>query len=291
MNLIDDGIVRAQDPQSTARIGLPGVLALVFTLSWLGAAPMVLATWLDGDSPAALRSLTGSLAPLQWLMFFGALLGVLVATAANQGRRGLTAWLWSMMRPQARAGWYLIVLAAPGLVMILGSFAGGWLDPALPPFALRGAALLGVLQVLGVYLLLNTEEFAWRGYVLPRLQARFAPLQANLLLAAIWGAFHSPYFMMKGGHPGGYGVLEFAVMVVAICLVMGAVFNATRGSVLVCHLLHQSINAWGEGLRLFPSMNGGSPWPFRITVLSMACAGAVAAYWLWRKGRYGAMSM
>lgn len=285
MDPTNDGIVRVRDPQAVTRIGLPGLLALVFTLSWLGAAPMVLSSWLDAGSPAALRSLAGALAPLQLLMFFGAVLGVLVATVANQGRRGLAAWLRSLVRPRAGVAWYLAVLAGPGLVMVFASFAGSRLDPTLPPFALGSGVMLGVLQVLGVYLLLNTEEFAWRGYVLPRLQARFAPLQANLLLALVWGVFHSPYFMMKGGHPGGYGVLAFAVMVVAIGLVMGAVFNATRGSVLVCHLLHQSLNAWGEGLRMFPAMNGGSPWPFRIAVCSMACAGVLAAWWLWRKGQ------
>ncbi|MBW8311214.1 MAG: CPBP family intramembrane metalloprotease [Rhizobium sp.] len=285
MDPTDDGIVRVQDPSTTTRIGLPGLLALVFALSWLGAAPMVLASWLDADSPAALRSLAATLAPLQLLMFFGALLGVLVAVAVNEGRRGLVAWLRSVLRPRAGVRWILAVLAGPALVMVFAGFAGRWLDPALPPFTPGGAALLGVLQVFVAYLLLNTEEFAWRGYVLPRLQARLAPLQANLLLALVWGVFHGPYFLMKGGHPGGYGVLEFAVMVVAICLVMGVVFNATRGSVLACHLLHQSLNAWSEGLRLFPVMNGGSPWPFRVSVVLMACAGGVAAWWLWRQGR------
>lgn len=285
MDPSDDGIVRVQDPPATTRLGLPGLLALVFALSWLGAAPMVLASWLDAGSPAALRSLAGTLAPLQLLMFFGALLGVLAAVAANQGRRGLLAWLRSVLRLRAGAGWLLAVLAGPALVMVFAAYAGSRLDPALPPFALNGAALAAVLQVLVAYLLLNTEEFAWRGYVLPRLQARLAPLPANLLLALVWGLFHAPYFLMKGGHPGGYGLLEFAVMVVAIGLVMGVVFNGTRGSVMACHLLHQSINAWSEGLRLFPAMNGGSPWPVRVGVATLACAGLVAAWWLWRQGQ------
>lgn len=285
MDAIDDGNLRVSDPPATTRIGLPGLLVLVFALSWLGTAPMVLASWLDSDSPAALRALVASLAPLQLLMFFGALIGVLVATVANRGWRELAAWARPMLRWRTGAGWYLAVLAGPGLLMLAAGFAGPRLDPTLPAFSFTGAAGLAVLQVLGVYLLLNTEEFAWRGYVLPRLQARLAPLQANLLLALIWGLFHSPYFMMKGGHPGGYGALTFALMVLALGLVMGAVFNATRGSVLVCHLLHQSINAWSEGLRLFPAMNGGSPWPLRIAVLGMVGAGVVAAWWLRRQGR------
>jgi membrane protease YdiL (CAAX protease family) len=285
MYRISNGIVRMEPPQGKCRIGLGGFLLLAFGLSWLGVTPMVLNSWLDADSPAAWRSLAGTLAPLQLLMFFGALIAAVVATLANHGRSGLRELFRAVFRWRVGAGWYLLVLAVPGLIAIVASLSSRWIDPSLAPFSLQAPALLAVLQIFGVYLLLNTEEIAWRGYALPYLQARMRPLQANLLLALIWGLFHSPYFMMKGGHPGGYGLLPFALMVVAIGLVMGMTFNATRGSILVCHLLHQSLNAWSEGLRVFPVMNHGSQWPFRISVVGILCFGVVAALWLWNKGR------
>ena len=285
MYSINDAIVRIDPAQGRQRIGLGGFLALTFALSWLGAAPMVLASWLDADSPAAWQTMLHALTPLQPLMFFGALISTLLATGLNHGRKGLRELLGGLVRWRVGIGWYLGVLALPGLICIAAAYAGPLIDGSLPPFSLQGSALLAVAQIFGVYLLLNTEELAWRGYALPQLQARLRPLQANLTLALIWGAFHSPYFMMKGGHPGGYGVLVFALMVFAIGMVMGTAFNATRGSILVCHLLHQSLNAWGEGLRLFPAMNHGSPWPFRIMVGGFACAGIAAAVWLWRHGR------
>lgn len=282
---INGGIVRAEQPHGKYRLGLGGFLLIAFGLSWLGALPMVAGSWLDADSPAQWRALVGALAPLQLLMFFGALIAATAATLVNYGRDGIRELLGAIFRWRVGGFWYLLVLTVPGLIALAASIGSRWMDPSLPPFSLRWTALMHVLQIFGVYLLLNTEEIAWRGYALPQLQARMRPLQANLLLATVWGVFHLPYFLMKGGHPGGYGPLTFALMILAIGLVMGATFNATRGSILICHLLHQSLNAWSEGLGLFPVMNGGSPWPIRLSVLGMVGAGAIAAYWLWATGR------
>lgn len=282
---ISGGIVRAQRTRGKYRLGLGGFLLIAFGLSWLGALPMVLGSWLDAGSPAQWRALVGALAPLQLLMFFGALIATVVAVLVNYRRGGMRELLGALFRWRVRAWWYLLVLTVPGLIAMAAAVGSRWMDPSLPPFSLQGAALMNVLQIFGVYLLLNTEEIAWRGYALPQLQARMRPLQANLLLATVWGVFHLPYFFIKGGHPGGFGPLTFALMILAIGLVMGAAFNATRGSILICHLLHQSLNAWTEGLRLFPAMNDGSLWPVRISVLGIVCAGAIAAYWLWTRGR------
>lgn len=282
---ISGGIVRAERTRGKYRLGLGGFLLIAFGLSWLGALPMVLGSWLDAGSPAQWRALVGALASLQLLMFFGALIATVVAVLVNYGRGGMRELLGAIFRWRVRGWWYLLVLMVPGLIAMAAAIGSRWMDPSLPPFSLQGAALMNVLQIFGVYLLLNSEEIAWRGYALPQLQARMRPLQANLLLATVWGVFHLPYFLMKGGHPGGFGPLTFALMILAIGLVMGAAFNATRGSILICHLLHQSLNAWTEGLRLFPAMNDGSLWPVRISVLGIVCAGAIAAYWLWTRGR------
>ena len=49
-----------------------------------------------------------------------------------------------------------------------------------------------VTLVLGF--MFNTEEVAWRGFALPRLQARHGALAAALLVAVPEALFHLPYF-------------------------------------------------------------------------------------------------
>jgi membrane protease YdiL (CAAX protease family) len=62
----------------------------------------------------------------------------------------------------------------------------------------------GVLTSLGVYhysTLLGGplgEEPGWRGYALPRLEARFGPVRASLLLAFLWTGWHIPLFFYPG---------------------------------------------------------------------------------------------
>src|SRR5947209_2951936 len=56
-----------------------------------------------------------------------------------------------------------------------------------PVIGLLGAVGLIVLGALG-------EETGWRGYALPRLQQRFTPLTATVILSLLWYAWHLPLF-------------------------------------------------------------------------------------------------
>jgi membrane protease YdiL (CAAX protease family) len=44
------------------------------------------------------------------------------------------------------------------------------------------------------------EEAGWRGYALPRMQARLGPLPATLLLALLWAAWHAPLVFVLASH-------------------------------------------------------------------------------------------
>ena len=105
----------------------------------------------------------------------------------------------------------------------------------------------------------------------------------------------------EGGHGGGHGIdpLDgansanwqsgvwalgiFILLVLPTGMIMGYVFNATGGSLLIVHLLHQSINGWSEGARIFPVFTGGTR---QVVVFALIASlfGVAATVGLWRQG-------
>jgi membrane protease YdiL (CAAX protease family) len=233
------------------RIGLPLVVFLVFALSWPSTLPQIIASW---DGP---QSVPGWMRPLQFLLVAPGLVA-LWAAWMNGGRAGLRRLAGKLVRWRASAGIYFAVLVGPPLLMCAAIAIGnafGWSHIAMPDAATLAAK---VGPTLLVYLILNTEELAWRGYVLPRMQRRWNPLTASLVLGAVWIVFHAPYFLMRGGHPGGFTPLLFVLALMPVSVLLARTCNATLGSVLLPHLLHQSINAWAESLPFLPRFAGTS---------------------------------
>src|SRR5579862_5946614 len=111
--------------------------------------------------------------------------GVTYATQGGAGVRDLVAhmgkwrvgFVWAVIAISPLA---LFALAA-GVSVATG---GGW--PSVDAMArFSGLPNLGVLVVLVLLVLAGFgEETGWRGFALPRLQARHGPLTASLILAA-----------------------------------------------------------------------------------------------------------
>jgi len=265
-------------PRDNERLPLAAVIIVIFVMSWIGTIPQVMASWVGA------AALPGYVRLLQLFILAPGFV-VLWAAWINRGRAGFRQLLGRLLH--WRAAWWIyaaVLLGTPAVVVIsvLISNALGYTALTLPGPA---RALAAFLPTFAVYLLLNTEELAWRGYVLPRMQARWSPLVAALVLGVIWTLFHVPYFLMKGGHPGGYTPLLFALSLLPFSVLLARTFNATAGGVLLPHLLHQSINGWGESLPLLPRF-AHSMAPVTISVLillGLAALVAVVRPPMWRK--------
>jgi membrane protease YdiL (CAAX protease family) len=260
---------------ASSQLRLPIFFAAVFAVSWLGALPMVLASWRGGTGvPNALK-------PLQLLMLFGPGLVAVAAAWWEGGRAAAWRLLTGLARWRVNAWWYAGVLLGPAVVYAIGLFGSSWLGLADVRWAGTGTTLLVFGAGFVAYAVLNTEELAWRGYALPRLQRRFGALRASLLLGAVWAAFHIPLFLLKGGHPAGHPPLLFFAMILGLSFVFTWVFNGTGGSVLLVHLLHQSVNAWAEAIPVFPAAtHSGAPMAFTtLLVIGLAIVLARRAPW------------
>ena len=158
------------------------------------------------------------------------------------------AFAWLAMPLIAYAGAVLYFVLFPGTFDPLGSIyakhlgaqsLSGYLGQValMLPLAVLVNPFGGILQCLG-------EEFAWRGYLLPKLSERFTPLQATLLTGVLWGVWHSPFIAMGynygSEHPAA-GILAMIVFCTALGCVQGWIFFRVR-SVWPAALLHAAIN-------------------------------------------------
>ena len=95
------------------------------------------------------------------------------------------------------------------------------------------------------------EEFGWRGFAMPRLQARYNALVSSLIIGLLWGTWHIPLFLTEGtiqsqwlAEAGWIAPVGYAVFCMAWSIQYTWVFNNTKGSVLLAAVIHGAVNAW-----------------------------------------------
>ncbi|AXH95481.1 CPBP family intramembrane glutamic endopeptidase [Ornithinimicrobium avium] len=138
--------------------------------------------------------------------------------------------------------WGAALLIPPAIALLAAavvSLSGGQVPLGE---ALSLPAALGYLGY-GTGLFLLTEEAGWRGVLLPLLQRRTGPVQASVLVGVVWAVWHLPLLVSRGQGDPVQSLIPFSLLVVATSVLLGAVFNAARGSVLVAALLHASFDA------------------------------------------------
>ncbi len=186
------------------------------------------------------------IAPLQFLVGWMPGLAALFVTGMIEGRSGMRALLRTLFIWRVGVQWYVVALFG-FLVVWFGTQA---LNPLfggtgihLPPLSM--ALVAAFIAELVLRMLLSSEQLAWSGFALPRLQARQSALVASLVLGVIWATWHLPLFFVPGSQAdAGFGI--FLVGIVCTRIMLTWVFNNTGGSVLLCGLLHQSINVWTD---------------------------------------------
>lgn len=105
-------------------------------------------------------------------------------------------------------------------------------------------------------ILTNGEEMGWRGYVLPRLQAKYNALIASLIVGVIWAVWHLPKFFGTG-FSGERSFAWFTIAHLALAVLYTWLYNNTRGSLLLVTLFHASGNTFGVFMPAKFAVTGG----------------------------------
>jgi membrane protease YdiL (CAAX protease family) len=198
---------------------------------------------------------------------------LLLAVLAVSGRAGVRDLAHRLFRWRVSGRCYLFALLLPPVIAALSAAIAALARATVRLGDVLSASGSAIYFTYGIGLFLLTEEAGWRGVILPRLQMRMTPLAASLLLGVIWAAWHIPSLHIPGETDQGLSLPVFAVLVVSTSVLIAALVNASRGSVLIAALFHASFDA----SYAFTGVVGGDEALLVIaTVLSVICAVAVS---------------
>jgi len=218
------------------------------------------------------RGITASQSPIIVSLFtgWGPGIAAVVVSALLAGRRGVRELLRRFLIWRLNIVWYMVAFFLLAGLILGGISLHVLFSGAMPIIPAAGASPLNValsffaLIVFGI--LINTEEIAWRGFALPRLEAKYGVLVACLLLVIPESLLHLPYFWNKDvDFYQTVGIFWFTAFSVAMVFIYTYVFNKTGGSLLIVTLMHASQNAWANLL----SDNTARPFQFTVALAWM----------------------
>ena len=216
---------------------LPAFFVLAFAISWC-SWPLYAA----------------GLMPQFEFLPIGPLAAALMVIGLAEGRAGFRAWGRRLIRWRVGWVWYAVALLLPPLMALVTGFANMALGAPAPGLAqVTWSGLLAVFAVRLVNPLDGPlgEEPGFRGYALPLLQARWAPLRSAALLGVVVAFWHVPLVVF--GQLSLIGLpTTFAITFLYVWL-----FNRTGGSVLLTYLFHDAQGTFTVGSFGFSGAEAG----------------------------------
>lgn len=181
---------------------------------------------------------------------FGPLFSALAMVTRSSGFRGVPPLLGQALRWRVDLRWYAVALLLPAIVRfaVLGvHILKGGTFPDLGD----SARWLALPSTFILVLLLGGplgEEFGWRGFSQPRLQAGLGTLPASLIIGVGSALWHLPLFLIPTTPQSHLPLALFIVRTVALSVISGWLWNRSGRGLLVILLFHASLNTWPNTL-------------------------------------------
>jgi len=206
-------------------------LAITFGLAW---SIIGLFVFLPDPMTRLFGPLSGN-HPLFFLAVYAPAIAAVAIVLRHGGVAGVRQFLKRLMILACSAPWTVFLLLGLPVIFYAGAALNGNLfTEPLPITSLRGLVIALLLSAIKG----PVEELGWRGFALPLLQRRLAPVWSALILGAVWGFWHLPAFMLSGLQQSAWSFAPFFAGTIAISLIATSLFNASRGSILIAAVLH-----------------------------------------------------
>lgn len=247
--------------QIVQRYPLIAGLVLMFAITW--TIELGYAGWLPIRIPF----------PVYLFLGWGFVFSAVIITGMVSGKAAVKKLLRRFLHWRVGWQWYLAALlfipAASILAVYLHAWRTGLAVDYSQVFAVRifGPSANLLLLALPYFLfevIANGEEIGWRGFVLPRLQARYSALAAALIVGGIWSIWHLPKFISD------WDWLQFAwfsLRWLSRSILLTWLYNNSAGSLLLVTLFHASDNTAGMLLPVTVELGAPGPEVLITTVL------------------------
>ena len=179
--------------------------------------------------------------PVSMFLFkFGPSLGGLYTAWLLSGKEGWRALLQKGIKWQAPTAVVLVALVLPAAIMLLLLL---YWSPDHVSEILSPSALSVLIPTACIKIFLGGgfgEEFGWRGFMQPRLEIRYSPFTASMIVGFIWIFWHLPATVLGGniGNP-----LIFALTLLGYSVILAWIYHKSGGSVLWAAIFHGWANA------------------------------------------------
>ena len=225
--------------------------------------------------------------PLLVLTLVAAIPVAFVISMAFSRIPAVKSYLSSLVRLRGMWGWIILALVLFPALFLLSTIISASLGRQavavnqVPQTGPTGWVVIGLIALKFSYQLFffNAvgEETGWRGFALPRMQARLSPLIASLIISLLWINWH--LFLWKAeGNPFSsweYWIVQYALHITT-ALIIGWLYNRSRGSILVAGIAHAAANT---GNAVFSRMDP----LILILVLAVAALVMILADRMWKK--------
>ncbi len=179
---------------------------------------------------------------------YGPTLAGFVMTAITEGRTGVKALWKRFWNRDLSIKWLVVVLLFFPTLRLAANIVSRTLDgQAYPLLAHPNLEIfIGSFIFSGLIHGGMSEEFGWRGYALPRFQARWNALTSSIVLGVIWISWHIPLWFAPGELQEQDSFWGWAPIVLIYSIFYTWIFNNTKGSLLAAVLFHAMTNATSD---------------------------------------------
>lgn len=212
---------------------------------------------------------------------WGFILASIIMTGQTLGKNGVIGLLKRFLIWRVGWKWYLAAFTLlPGLQLVTILLSAALSRTAIDFSTVLAYKIFGpsanlVLLIIPFFLfdaIANGEEIGWRGYVLPRLQAKYSALASSLIVGVIWGLWHLPKHL---SHWDAVTFTFFMIGMVARAVLYTWLYNNTKGSLLLATLFHASGNTGGVLLPVPTTVANGDIYTLVIQTLLEVIAAIV----------------